>query len=107
LPFSTTYVASSAAAADVFHGVDPLGGDGQRVACAVCLGADPIDRVLQLAFQDVDDLFTRMPVPKRRRLRAKLDAVLDDHASGDTEVVLLQIGPPDACTCWTVVLGAC
>jgi len=36
-----------------------------------------------------------MPVPDERGLRADLDAVLDDLAPGDAEVVLLEIGALD------------
>jgi hypothetical protein len=85
--------------ADVLHRVDRLGRDHQRIAGTVRLGAHAVDRVLQLAFQDVDDLFTGMPVPKWRGFRAQLDSVLDDDAAGDPEVVLLQIGPLDSGAC--------
>jgi hypothetical protein len=60
------------------------------------VGSCAVDRVLQLAFEDVDDLLTGMPVPKRLRVRARLDAVRDVYASGNGEVVLLQIGPRDS-----------
>ena len=52
------------AGADVLHSVDRFGRDHQALA-----GADrrrwlAVDVVLQRSFQDVDDLFTRMLVPK-------------------------------------------
>ena len=84
------------AVADVFHRVDPLGRNHQRLAGTVGLRSHAVDRIFQLAFQDVDDLFIRMPVPKRRDFRAKLDAVLDHHAPGDAQVVLLKIGSLDS-----------
>jgi hypothetical protein len=37
-----------------------------------------------------------MPVPDERRLRADLDPVLDHLASGDAEVVVLEIRAPEA-----------
>ena len=84
------------AVADVFHRVDPLGRNHQRLAGGVGLCSHAVDRVFQLALQDVDDLFTRMPVSKRPDFLANLDAVLDDHATGGAEVVLLQIGSLDS-----------
>jgi hypothetical protein len=41
------------------------GRDGQGLAGVVHLGGLAVDRVLQRAFQDVDDLLTRMGVPDR------------------------------------------
>jgi hypothetical protein len=52
--------------------------------------------ILERSFQDIDDLFTRMLVANGRRLRANVDAVLDDLASGNAQIVLLQIGSLDS-----------
>src|SRR5262245_53256556 len=82
------------AGADVPHRVHGLGRHGQRVAGA---GRDrrlTVDVVLKRPLEDVDDLLARVLVPDVRRLRADLDAVLDDFASGDAEVVTLKIGAP-------------
>jgi hypothetical protein len=80
--------------------VDGFGRDHQALA-----GADPcrwlaVDVVLQRSFQDVDDLFTRVLVPKERRGRADVDAVLDDLASRNAEVALLDIGAPESLRPW-------
>ena len=55
-------------------------------------GALAVDLVLQRPFKDIDDLFARMRVPAERYSRAEVDAHLDDLASGDAEIVLLEIG---------------
>src|SRR5687768_6095216 len=54
------------------------------------------DLILQRPFQNVDDLFARMGVLDQRRFRADVDARLDHLASGDVEVVLLEIGAPES-----------
>jgi hypothetical protein len=50
---------------------------------------------LQRAFEDIDDLFARMLVPDERNVRAYFDSVLNDLASRDAEIVLLEIRPID------------
>ena len=62
LPFSTTYVASSAAvnAADVLRRVDRSGRDEQDVAGLERHRRLALDLILQQAFEDIDDLFARM-----------------------------------------------
>lgn len=80
--------------------MDGFGRDHQALA-----GPDPyrwltIYVVLQRFFQDVDDPFTRMLVPKDRPGRADIDAVLDDLASRNTEVVLLDIGALEPLRLW-------
>src|SRR6202042_594303 len=66
------------------------------LAGVVHLGGLAVDLVLQRAFQDVDDLLTRMGVPDRGRARLDVDARLDHLASGDGEVVALQAGAPQS-----------
>src|SRR5262245_23038450 len=76
--------------------MDRPGGHRQRFAGAVGLTADAVDVVLERSLEDVDDLLARMPVPDDRSLRAELDAVLDDHAARDAELVMLKIGAEEA-----------
>jgi hypothetical protein len=83
------------AAADVLHRVDRFGRDEQDVAGFERRGRPALDPVLQRPFEDVDDLFARMLVPDEWRLRANVDAVLDDLASGDAQIVPLEVGAPD------------
>ena len=45
---------------------------------------------------DVDDLFARMLVLDGWRFRADVDAVLDELAAGDAEIVPLEIGARDS-----------
>ena len=52
--------------------------------------------IFQRAFDDIDDLFARMPVPAERRSGVQLDKHLDDLASGHAEIVPLEIGTPDS-----------
>jgi hypothetical protein len=40
-------------------------------------------------------------VPKERRVRADIDAVLDDLPSGDAEVVLLDLGALESLCLWS------
>jgi hypothetical protein len=54
-------------------------------------GGFAVERVCPHAFEDIDDLFARMRVPGRRRSRLELDDHLDDLASGDAQVVPLEI----------------
>src|SRR5215207_826102 len=79
------------AAADVLHRVDRSGRDEQDVARLDrrCFAADLI---LQRALNDVDDLFARMRVPWGDVSRVEIDAYLDDLASGNGEIVALQVG---------------
>jgi hypothetical protein len=42
--------------------------------------------------EDVDDLFARMPVLRRDISRVKIDAHLNDLASGSAEIVPLRLG---------------
>ena len=51
-----------------------------------------LDLIHQRAFEDIDDLFARMRVPGGRQSRRDVDAHLDDLASGDAEIVPLEIG---------------
>jgi hypothetical protein len=58
LPFSTTYVASSAALS--LHRADRFGWDEKDVSSVDDRRRLPIDLILQRAFEDIDDLFTGM-----------------------------------------------
>src|SRR5262249_14173779 len=73
-----------------------VGRDHQGFAGAVRLRLPAVDRVFERPREDVDDLLARVLVPDRRRLRAEFDAVLDHCASGNAEVVRLQIGAPES-----------
>jgi hypothetical protein len=84
------------AGADVAHRVDYPSRDGQGPARVVHLRRLAVDLVLQRAFQDVDDLLTRMEVPDRGRVRLDVDARLDHLASGHGKVVALQVGAPQS-----------
>src|SRR5262245_22451501 len=78
------------AGADVPHRVDGLGRHDQGLAGFVRLRRPAVDRVLERAFEDVDDLLARVHVPDGGSLRAELDPILDQLAPGDAEVVVLQ-----------------
>ncbi|MDQ3965661.1 MAG: hypothetical protein M3246_04290, partial [Actinomycetota bacterium] len=54
-----------------------------------------LDLILQRPFEDIDDLFARMLVLEGWCFRANVHAVLDDFASGNAEIVLLEIGALD------------
>ena len=88
--------AGAGAGAGVAYRVGYPGRDGQGLAGVVHLGGLAVDLVLQRAFQDVDDLLTRMGVPDRGRVRLDVDARLDHLASGDGKVVALQAGAPQS-----------
>src|SRR5262245_57841328 len=84
------------AAADVLRRVDRSGRDEQDVAGLERDRRLALDLILQRAFEDIDDLFARMPVPRERHSRVEVDSHLDDLASGDAEIVPLEIGAFDS-----------
>lgn len=55
-----------------------------------------LDLILERAFEHIDDLFARVRVLAERHSRVELDAHLDDLASGDAEIVPLELGAPDS-----------
>src|ERR671911_1353861 len=77
------------------HRVDRFGRDEQDVASVERRRWLTLDLVLQRSFEDIDDLFAWMLVLEGRRFRANVHAVLDDFASGNAEIVLLEIGALD------------
>src|SRR5829696_10552273 len=87
---------SRVAAADVLRRVDSTGWNEQHAARLQRRRRLAVQFILQSPFKDIDDLFARMPVPAERYARAEVDAHLDDLASGDAEIVLLEIGPLDS-----------
>src|SRR5215831_669391 len=84
------------AAADIAHRVDRSGRDGQGVTGIARPGRLALNLILQRPFEDVDDLFARMRVPDGWCFGADVDALLDDLAPGDAEIVLLQLGAPQS-----------
>src|SRR5215218_4051113 len=70
------------AAADVLRRVDRSGRDEQDLAGLERHRRLALDPVLQRAFEDVDDLFTRMTMPAERRPGVELDSRLHDLAAG-------------------------
>src|SRR5882672_6220978 len=56
----------------------------------------PLDLILERALEDINDFFARMGVLAEGDSRSKVDAPLDGLASGDAEIVLLQVGPLDS-----------
>src|SRR5215213_4237368 len=84
------------AVAYVLHRVDRFGRDEKDLARVDRGRWLALDLILQRPFEDIDDLFARMLVLEGQRLRANVHAVLDDFASGNAEIVLLEIGAPDS-----------
>src|SRR5262245_28981021 len=84
------------AAADILRRMDLSGRDEQDLAGLKCHRRLAVDLILQQAFDDVGDLFARMTVRGERRSRGKVDAHLDELASGGAEIVSLEIGAPDS-----------
>src|SRR5579862_1459806 len=89
------------ASADVLHRVDRVGWDHQALASGDPCRWQAVDLVLKRPFQDVDDLFTRMLVPKKWGVGADFDPVLDDLPSGNAEVVLLDVGASESGRLWS------
>jgi hypothetical protein len=83
------------AAAYVLHRVDRFGRDEKDLARLDRHRRLALDLILQQAFEDIDDLFARMQVLEGWRLWANVHTVLDDFATGNTEIVLLEIGALD------------
>jgi hypothetical protein len=84
------------AAAYVLHRVDSFGRDEKDLACVERRRWLALELILQRPFEDIDDLLARMLVLEGRRIRANVHAVLDDFASGNAEIVLLEIGALDS-----------
>ncbi len=85
-----------AATADVLHGVARSVRNEQHLAGLECHWRPVVERILQRAFDHIDDLFARMRVPRRHHARRDLDERLDELASGDAEIVPLKIGALDS-----------
>src|SRR5918995_2470893 len=80
----------------VLHRVDRFSRDEKDLARVDRRGWLVLDLILQRPFEDIDDLFARMLVFEGWRLRANVHAVVDDFASGNAEIVLLEIGALDS-----------
>src|SRR5215207_4470654 len=80
----------------VLHRVDSFSRDEKDLARVERRRWLVLDLILQRAFQDIDDLFARMEVLEGWRFRADVHAVLDDFASGNAEIVVLEIGALDS-----------
>jgi hypothetical protein len=95
------------AAADVLHRVDRFGRDEQDVAGFERRRRPALHPVLQRPFEDVENHFAPMLVPDEWRLRANVDAALDDLASGDAQIVPLEVRliPGACCTVLLTFLG--
>src|SRR5262249_3418921 len=81
---------------DVPRRVDRSGWNEQDVAGLERHGRLALDLILERAFEDIDDLFSRMRMPGERNSRRELNAHLDNLASGDTEIVPLEIATLDS-----------
>ena len=80
----------------VLHRVDRFSRDEKDLARVDRRGWLVLDLILQRPFEDIDDLFARMLVFEGWRFRANVHAVVDDFASGNAEIVLLEIGALDS-----------
>jgi hypothetical protein len=72
-----------------------FGRDEEDLASLDCRRRLVLDLLLLRAFEDIDGLFARMPVPRGRASPIDLDPGLDDLAPGNAEIVILEIGAPD------------
>src|SRR5207253_6275607 len=84
------------AAGDVLRRVDRSGRNEQDLAGLERHRRLALDLILQGAFEDIDYLFARMTVLAERHPGGEIDAHLDDLASGDAEIVPLEIGALDS-----------
>ena len=85
-------------AADVPRRVDLSGRDEEDIARLERHRRLSLDLVLQRRpFENIDDLFTGMRVPGGRHPRVEFDDRLNDLASGDAEIVPLEIDASDSC----------
>src|SRR5215208_6820369 len=80
----------------VLHGVDRFSRDEKDLARVERRRWLALELILQRPFEDIDDLFARMGVLEGWRFRANVHAVLEDFASGNAEIVLLEIGALDS-----------
>src|SRR4249919_2385691 len=84
------------AAADVLRRVDRSGWDEEDVAGLERHWRLALDLILQRALEDIDDLFARMRVLAEGRSRVEVNAYLEGLASGDAEIVPLQVRALDS-----------
>ena len=84
------------AAADVPGRVDRSGRDEQDSPALSVTGGLPSSWYSSDAFEDIDDLLARMRVLGGQPAGREIDAHLDDLASGDAEIVPLEIGALDS-----------
>src|SRR5712671_7437184 len=83
-------------ATDVLRRMDGSGRDEEHVAGLERHRRLSLDLIFQRAGEDIDDLFARMRVVAEGHSRVEVDAYLDGLASGDTEIVPLQVGTLDS-----------
>src|SRR3954471_8381846 len=82
--------------ADVLRRVDRSGRDEQDLASLERHRRLALELILQQSFDNIDDLLARMAVIGCQHPGADIDAHLDDLASRDTQIMLLQIGTLDS-----------
>src|SRR5918993_3848925 len=80
----------------VLHRVDRFSRDEKDLARVERRRWLALDLILKRPFEDIDDLFARMEVLEGWRFRANVHAVVDDFASENAEIVLLEIGALDS-----------
>src|SRR5215208_7642060 len=80
----------------VLHRMHRFSRDEKDLARVEPRGWLSLELILQRSFEDVDDLFARMGMLEGRRVRADVHAVVEDFASGNAEIVLLEIGALDS-----------
>src|SRR5918999_267019 len=80
----------------VLHGVDRSGRDEQDVAGVERHRWPAVEAILERAFDHIHDLFARVAVPGEHHAGGDVDARLDELASGDAQIVPLEIGALDS-----------
>jgi hypothetical protein len=79
-----------------FFAADRSGWDEEDVAGLERHWRLALDLILQRALEDIDDLFARMRVLAEGRSRIEVNAYLEGLASGDAEIVPLQVRALDS-----------
>jgi hypothetical protein len=81
--------------AGIFRRMGRSGGDEEHVAGLERHRRVVLDLIFERALDDIDDLFARMRMLGEGDARLDVDAHLDDFASGNAEILPLQIGALD------------
>jgi hypothetical protein len=72
------------------------GRNKEHIADLECHRRPAVELILKQAFDDIDEFFAWMAMPRGRHTGREVNPDLHDLPSGDTQILLHEIGAPDA-----------